>query len=43
MKGHARNMMTSPVRGGELVGRITPSDVVRFMVEHVLSEPPHAS
>jgi len=28
------------LRGGELVGMITPSDVVRFMVEQVLSEPP---
>jgi len=30
------------LRGGELVGMITPSDVVRFMVEQVLSEPPAA-
>jgi CBS domain-containing protein len=30
------------LRGGQLVGMITPSDVVRFMVEQVLSEPPHA-
>ncbi len=28
------------VRGGELVGMITPSDVVRFMVEEVLPPPP---
>jgi CBS domain-containing protein len=30
------------LRGRELVGIITPSDVVRFMVEHVLTEPPTA-
>ncbi|MDY7231672.1 cyclic nucleotide-binding/CBS domain-containing protein [Hyalangium rubrum] len=28
------------LRAGQLVGMITPSDVVRFMVEHVLTEPP---
>jgi CBS domain-containing protein len=28
------------LRGGALVGMITPSDVIRFMVEQVLSEPP---
>jgi CBS domain-containing protein len=28
------------LRGGELVGMITPSDVIRFMVEEVLSKPP---
>ncbi len=28
------------LRGGQLVGMITPSDVVRFMVEEVLSKPP---
>lgn len=31
------------LRGGQIVGMITPSDVVRFMVEHVLSKPPNAS
>jgi CBS domain-containing protein len=31
------------LRGGALVGMITPSDVVRFMAEHVLAGPPHAS
>ncbi len=31
------------LRGGQLVGMITPSDVVRFMVENVLAGPPHAS
>jgi CBS domain-containing protein len=31
------------LRGGQLVGMITPSDVVRFMVEQVLSRPPDAS
>jgi CBS domain-containing protein len=31
------------LRGGELVGMITPSDVVRFMVEQVLSKPSDAS
>ncbi|WP_224366585.1 CBS domain-containing protein [Hyalangium versicolor] len=28
------------LRGGELVGIITPSDVIRFMVEEVLAKPP---
>jgi CBS domain-containing protein len=28
------------LRGGELVGMITPSDVIRFMVTQVLPEPP---
>jgi len=28
------------LRGGELVGIITPSDVIRFMVEQVLEKPP---
>jgi CBS domain-containing protein len=28
------------LRGGQLVGMITPSDVIRFMVEQVLSKPP---
>ena len=31
------------LRGGALVGMITPSDVIRFMVEQVLSEPPEVS
>jgi CBS domain-containing protein len=31
------------LRAGQLVGMITPSDVVRFMVEQVLSKPPDAS
>lgn len=31
------------LRGGQLVGMITPSDVVRFMVEQVLSKPSDAS
>lgn len=30
------------LRGGQLVGIITPSDVVRFMVEQVLDMPPTA-
>jgi CBS domain-containing protein len=30
------------LRAGQLVGMITPSDVVRFMVEHVLAEPSNA-
>ncbi len=30
------------LRGGQLVGMITPSDVVRFMVEQVLDTPPSA-
>ncbi|MFL5344007.1 MAG: CBS domain-containing protein [Hyalangium sp.] len=28
------------LRGGELVGIITPSDVIRYMVEEVLAKPP---
>jgi CBS domain-containing protein len=31
------------LRGGELVGIITPSDVIRFMVEEVLAKPPEVS
>lgn len=31
------------LRGGELVGIITPSDVVRFMVEEILAKPPEVS
>lgn len=28
------------LRGGELVGIITPSDVIRYMVEEILAKPP---
>ena len=31
------------MRSGQLVGMITPSDVIRFMVEQVLDKPPEIS